>query len=70
MSSGSYVYEKLAQLPDQDRNVSHARGLYWLLPSKVTLIEEKRRCWTAKKQAKTSFPLLAVARVPDAHEQE
>ncbi len=35
MSSGPYVYEKLAQLQDQDRNVSHAQGLYWLLPSKV-----------------------------------
>jgi len=31
MSSGPYVYEKLAQLQDQDRNVSHAQGLYWLL---------------------------------------
>jgi len=33
MSSGPYVYEKLAQLQDQDRNVSHAQGLsivYWL----------------------------------------
>ncbi len=27
MSSGPYVYEKLAQLPDQDRSVSHAQGL-------------------------------------------
>ncbi len=27
MSSGPYVYEKLAQLQDQDRNVSHAQGL-------------------------------------------
>jgi len=27
MSSGPYVYEKLAQLLDQDRNVSHAQGL-------------------------------------------
>jgi hypothetical protein len=35
MSSGPYVYEKLAQLPDQDRNVSHARGLYWLLGTSV-----------------------------------
>jgi hypothetical protein len=33
MSSGPYVYEKLAQLQDQDRNVSQAQGLsivYWL----------------------------------------
>lgn len=27
MSSGPYIYEKLAQLLDQDRNVSHAQGL-------------------------------------------
>jgi hypothetical protein len=27
MSSGPYVYEKLAQLLDQDRSVSHAQGL-------------------------------------------
>jgi hypothetical protein len=31
MSSGPYIYEKLAQLLDQDRNVSHAQGLLWLL---------------------------------------
>ena len=35
MSSGPYVYEKLAQLQDQDRNVSHAQGLYWLLGTSV-----------------------------------
>jgi hypothetical protein len=27
MSSGPYIYEKPAQLLDQDRNVSHAQGL-------------------------------------------
>lgn len=35
MSSGPYIYEKLAQLLDQDRNVSHAQGLYWLLGTSV-----------------------------------
>jgi len=35
MSSGPYVYEKLAQLQEQDRNVSHAQGLYWLLGTSV-----------------------------------
>ena len=35
MSSGPYVYEKLAQLQDQDRKVSHAQGLYWLLGTSV-----------------------------------
>ena len=35
MSSGPSVYEKLAQLQDQDRNVSHAQGLYWLLVTSV-----------------------------------
>ena len=35
MSSGPYVYEKLAQLQDQDRNVSHAQGLCWLLGTSV-----------------------------------
>ncbi|MFL5699747.1 MAG: hypothetical protein ACJ797_21920 [Ktedonobacteraceae bacterium] len=35
MSSGPYVYEKLAQLLDQDRSVSHAQRLYWLLGTSV-----------------------------------
>src|SRR5438445_13321148 len=34
--------------------------LYWLLPSKVAPTEEKRRCWTTKKQAKTSFHCLQL----------
>ena len=36
MSSGPYVYKKLAQLRDQDRNVSHAQELYWLLLNENT----------------------------------
>jgi hypothetical protein len=35
MRSGPYVYEKLAQMQDQDRNMSHAQGLYWLLVTSV-----------------------------------
>ncbi len=27
MSCGPYIYEELAQLQDQNRNVSHAQGL-------------------------------------------
>jgi hypothetical protein len=34
--------------------------LCWLLPSKVALLEEKRRCWTTKKQAKPPFHCLQL----------
>ena len=40
MSSGPYVYEKLAQLQDQNRNVSHTQELYRLLGTSMPLTGE------------------------------
>ncbi len=47
MSSGPYVYEKLAQLQDQDRNVSHAQGLYWLVLATWVICSEKEAHYLA-----------------------